>query len=508
MIKYKKRGGNLLIMTKWDRAFGPRKLSLLPMFLSTEGYKYCVNNYIGRNIKYRFVTIKESVMDAYDLKEEYDNIASDFIEKIKKGNFVFFERIIKKFYLVKRKFIETTRRINKVRHGQMPNEKLSGLFMDYVGAYEKTIPYAPIPRLIDLSLISLLTDIIKEKFKQKAFKETGRDVNEAIAKLVSSDFVTEAAKEELSAYKIALGAIKNKGRDINKLLEKHAKRFCWISMHVEGEPFIEKSDFEKNISELRNSKGEKEIIDRIDYLKKRPTTVRKERKSIAKKLGLNKKEKKLVNIVMAFSIIKSELPDIWGYTSYNVLPLYREIAKRLGTTFSELKFLTPSEIRKLLKEGEKADKAMISERMEQCIIWMERGILTVHSGTKAKEIIERELSDWKAGQVDEIKGLGVSPGIARGHAKILKGVQDASKVSQGDILVVGMTTPDLTIALKKAAGIVTNEGGVTCHAAIISRELKVPCVVGAKNATAILHDNDVVEVDGSKGIVKMIKRAE
>ncbi|EKD62676.1 MAG: hypothetical protein ACD_52C00092G0002 [uncultured bacterium] len=98
-------------------------------------------------------------------------------------------------------------------------------------------------------------------------------------------------------------------------------------------------------------------------------------------------------------------------------------------------------------------------------------------------------------------GVGASPGIATGPVRITKSPKEIDKVRQGDILVAPMTSPDYVPAMKKAAGIVTDEGGQTSHAAIVSRELGVPCIVGTKVATKKLKDDDVVTVDGKEGKV-------
>jgi pyruvate,water dikinase len=99
------------------------------------------------------------------------------------------------------------------------------------------------------------------------------------------------------------------------------------------------------------------------------------------------------------------------------------------------------------------------------------------------------------------KGLGASPGMASGTVKIINSTDELDKVQQGDILVTVMTTPDMVPAMKRANGIITDEGGVTCHAAIVSRELGIPCVVGTGDATSILPENSQVTLDGNKGIV-------
>jgi pyruvate,water dikinase len=120
--------------------------------------------------------------------------------------------------------------------------------------------------------------------------------------------------------------------------------------------------------------------------------------------------------------------------------------------------------------------------------------LGMNNGTEAKE---------GAGEERTIitKGLGASPGMASGTVKIVKDTDELDKVGNGDILVTIMTTPDMVPAMKRANGIITDEGGVTCHAAIVSRELGISCVVGTGDATKILKENEMVTLDGNKGIV-------
>ncbi|MFH1248774.1 MAG: phosphoenolpyruvate synthase [archaeon] len=100
-----------------------------------------------------------------------------------------------------------------------------------------------------------------------------------------------------------------------------------------------------------------------------------------------------------------------------------------------------------------------------------------------------------------LEGLAASPGIASGQVKIVKGMEELSKVEDGDVLVTKMTNPDMVMTMQKACAIVTDEGGATAHAAIVSREMGIPCVVGTKKATTLLKDGQIVTVDGFKGKV-------
>lgn len=98
-----------------------------------------------------------------------------------------------------------------------------------------------------------------------------------------------------------------------------------------------------------------------------------------------------------------------------------------------------------------------------------------------------------------LQGMSASPGKARGKVKIILDPSEIGKMEKGDILVTAMTNPLFVPAMEKAAAIVTDEGGITCHAAIVSRELGIPCVVATKRATEVLKDGMEITVDGTEG---------
>ena len=103
-----------------------------------------------------------------------------------------------------------------------------------------------------------------------------------------------------------------------------------------------------------------------------------------------------------------------------------------------------------------------------------------------------------------LKGIAASSGTAQGPVKVVEGIQDIPNFKEGDVLVTRMTEPSMVIMMNKAAAIVTNVGGITCHAAIVSRELGIPCVVATHTATDDLKDSAQVQVDGDKGEVCLL----
>lgn len=126
-------------------------------------------------------------------------------------------------------------------------------------------------------------------------------------------------------------------------------------------------------------------------------------------------------------------------------------------------------------------------------ILQSRPITTINNGKH----IAGEASSGKV----LVTGLGASPGVAAGAVRIITGAKDLGKIQKGDIMVTKMTMPDMVPGMRRAGAIVTDEGGMACHAAIVSRELGCPAVVGSKKATALLKEGMLVTVDGSKGMV-------
>lgn len=124
-----------------------------------------------------------------------------------------------------------------------------------------------------------------------------------------------------------------------------------------------------------------------------------------------------------------------------------------------------------------------------------------------KILMEFYLNGHKSGNTKEvIKGNIGAPGKISGKIRIIIDINDGGDFNDGEILVTGMTRPEFVPLMKKASAIITDEGGITCHAAIVARELKIPCIIGTKIATQVLHDGDLVEVDADKGIVKILKK--
>ncbi|HKJ59975.1 MAG TPA: pyruvate, water dikinase [Halobacteriales archaeon] len=214
----------------------------------------------------------------------------------------------------------------------------------------------------------------------------------------------------------------------------------------------------------------------------------------------------LVDVTLADKKLLMEKDSETGETVQREVPAERRTAQ----------VLDEAEIGRLVELGERVeDHYGVPQDVEWAIVDGEvfmlqsRPITTIDNGSiEDAGTGEAEAGNGNGDDEVILSGLGASPGIAAGAVRTVGKLDQLDKVGEGDIIVTEMTTPDMVPAMKRAAGIVTDEGGMTSHAAIVSRELGVPAVVGTGDATQRLSDDQVVTIDGDKGTIREGRPAE
>ena len=200
---------------------------------------------------------------------------------------------------------------------------------------------------------------------------------------------------------------------------------------------------------------------------------------------------------------------VWMPAIYFLELFLIELKRRYNIPKTTIRKYDTDEFNELIRVGQIVDKAILKERSMGFAKVLSGGEIKTLAGDEAVSfIVNINKVDEK---IKEIKGTIASKGFAKGKVIILsytKSSEHAEKIknmTDGDILVSEMTRPNIIVACEKAGAIVTDEGGITCHAAIVSRELKKPCIIGTKIATKILKDGDVIEVDANVGVVRILK---
>ena len=185
--------------------------------------------------------------------------------------------------------------------------------------------------------------------------------------------------------------------------------------------------------------------------------------------------------------------------------LLERIVKIKKCDKDSLKHLTLRELENFIKTGKLPKNKLLQRRDSTYIYFKDKVVHRKDMKNCLNSLGFKLAKEEHLRNITKIKGAIASSGIANGRAKIIVNRAQLGKFNDGDIIVAHMTSPWYVQIMEKAAAIITDEGGITCHAAIISRELNKPCIIGTKYATQVLKDGDLVEVDANNGIVRKLK---
>lgn len=283
-----------------------------------------------------------------------------------------------------------------------------------------------------------------------------------------------------------------------KGLEEHQKRYYWIKNSYGNVERAGLSFFEKRLDGVSGEEAAK----MIENIAKLPEKTREEKEKLVKEHKLSD-EIHEISGKLSFCIWWQDLRKKYIFIANHFTKiLLEEISRRKGIPVDALEEHAFPEIVELLETGKGIDKY---ERSVGFLEYFHEGRdIEYFHGEKADGLIRRYTEVKVDADIEEIKGMVVSRGTARGKVRILLTPKDIDKLEEGEVLVAPMTSPDYTIAMRKASAIITDEGGMTCHAAIVSRELGKPCIVATRIATKALKDGDLVEVDAENGIIKKL----
>jgi phosphohistidine swiveling domain-containing protein len=219
--------------------------------------------------------------------------------------------------------------------------------------------------------------------------------------------------------------------------------------------------------------------------------------------GFTSDELAVIQLLREFVWFRNYRTERFFEALYMLEPLWEKISLDYQLGEHDLFYYLVTEVSALFLHGKTVAEAELTLRKEGSALLLDDNRFLLLTG----DLLKKKEADIRENDIpfsSEVKGMVVCRGVCRGPVVIVHNDGELDKVKEGDVLVTGMTTPDYLPALRKAAAFVTDEGGVTCHAAIVARELKKPCIVGTKRATQVLKEGQMVEVDANAGIVRII----
>ena len=369
----------------------------------------------------------------------------------------------------------------------LADEGLTKELQAFNAIYDKFWSYGFVPEIANWGGERILHNKIKEAYPD-AF-------NEILEILSTPEELSFYQREELDLLRIKLK--KNK----SKYIKGHQQSYFWIKNSYGGVLVTPEKDFRKRLDEVSSAEAKKKVFDILHYTQ----SVKRKKQEAIRKHHIAK-DAQTIGSNLSFTIWWQDLRKKYIFMALHIITLFAfEVCRRNKVPERDVLFYNPGELFNLAAHHEKAQHMAQRKRGYASYYSEKKNAVTYLYGEKALAFMKPYTSLKIDTSIKEFSGHGVSKGKARGHVCILTGARHFGKLREGDVLVASMTSPEFVVAMRKAAAIVTDEGGYTSHAAIVSREMKKPCIVGTRIATRVLKDGDYVEVDADKGIVRKVR---
>ncbi|MFC1663437.1 PEP-utilizing enzyme [Patescibacteria group bacterium] len=337
----------------------------------------------------------------------------------------------------------------------------------------------------------------------RELKRAKLDVNEynkALEVLTAPVKLSFFQKEERDLLKLS---IKYGEKDYSKYLSQHQKKYYWLLNSYHHTRVLDSEYFNKRIKRLLKKE---EVELKLKNISEFGRDAKRKKRSLIKQLSLSKN---ILNIaeLLGESIWLQDDRKARTWRATHVLFLFvKEMGRRLGVSHQDILELWPDELKRTFQSG-RIPQSLIKARKRHYVSWLRSHEIIRQSDKKAEKLINRIKSFVGSEKTNKLlTGVVASSSKDRvvGRVQIILSAKDLSKMKTGNILVTSMTAPDYIVAMRKAAGIITDTGGLTSHAAIVSRELSLPCIIGTNIATKVLRNGEMVEMDTIRGQVKKL----
>ncbi|MFH1780000.1 MAG: PEP-utilizing enzyme, partial [Candidatus Micrarchaeota archaeon] len=369
--------------------------------------------------------------------------------------------------LLKRKILDYRER----DWSKCSNEELASAFEELYESWVEMNTWGHLPNVVDFDhylFSSQLTELLEKRINDRNVDLT---VAEAFAVLTMPLEKSPLMKQEEDFFKLV--RLIQQDSSATNSIKSHALEYDWLQFQYDGPVVLDEAYFIELIdSEIKQGiDAEKKLLE----LREKTRETQRKQVEYAELLGLTEKDSYWFEVARVFSFLKLLRKDVVFQASCWTRGLFTEISKRIGLDEIQVRHLTLSEVKQALMNGF-FDSALARERVKFSSFLINENGDAAYVGDEALKLKDKIIVEETDFNVKELHGSPASPGTARGHAKIVNKASDMAKMKPGDVLVSHATNPNLVPAMKKASAILTDEGGITCHAAIVSRELGIPCI--------------------------------
>ena len=478
---------------------------------------------VGDHITNVLLVGQGNLYDGYYDQEELERIGESILGQIKSSD-SFLQDHIEEFHKRFNALVEKAQEVSEEDLNSLNNKQLGKVFESYYEKFRELAPFMNTPHTIE----SFANKKIRGFIEKRLLDNNTEKVESYFNKLSIPSKESPEIKRKKGLLRIAVRINKNDfsgifddkkafespaevmreiKREQPKIAEEirsHVRSWAWMGMQSY---LYSPHDLEFVLESLSNIFERKEKPqEQLEELKSERKDSVREMKEVLDDLDPEKEIRELIELLQEYIYLRTKRMEGFKKAYYYTRDLIKEVSDRMDLEGKEIFVVSPEEMITFLKEGKKPESEEIKKRLNSRAFAMKQGEVNLISGEKqVKKFLEEEIEEEIEVKKDLLKGSGAYPGKVGGKVSIVKDESDLDDFEEGDILVTTMTSPELTLAIDKASAIITDEGGMTSHAALISREMQIPCIVGTKAATKVLETGEKVKVDAEAGVVKKLE---
>ncbi len=488
--------------------------SLFPLAISVDGYGFSHRNAAGVALDHFAVVFDGSTVTYLMVDDQWKTASQQYFDRVR-ANPSELTTVFEQIHATSDAFYQCAQEIAQSVSASLDPHQLLQQYHTAIEHLRQVYHYGLVPMFLDFKEYTYVTDLVLSILRAHGVSpdEEGRLfallttptgawdftlAEDEMRQLLQSVRATPSWRDAIAN---ASPTLLDDEPELRQLLEEYRQQFEWLHYGYEG-PVMRIDDVLAMVRERLGRVGEDRSVKQS--VARQHQQIQQEQAQALQRYAFNAEEIQWFEIARKVAFYKSyrRLRQSQGYARLE--PVLRLLAQHSGLSLELWRMLTPQEVEQVFFDL-KAVPSDLQDRRQVCVYGRERGEPFLLSGASARAFIETTMAHLPETQTPLLHGHVAYPGVVEGMVVVVRTPEDIAQVQSNAIIVSPSLNPYMQLAMERCRAIVTDAGGLTCHAAVVAREYQIPCIVGVKNASNQIRTGDYVRVDANHGIVTILR---
>ena len=461
---------------------------------SLQLFNYIMQCFVGQEpivgkptLQFTFTAYKDGLGSELTPYQEKSDLFKQFYDKLKDDK-NYFDNFVKPSFLIRKKLIDFSHKISFMDLTNLSDNDLADLYKQLHKLMMDFVVYGTYWEIIDP-----FTEELPE-LMQKKYGLDNKEFSNMVVLMSTPERRSFLTQEKIDFLNLCLDKMS---------IEHFHERYYWIDSNYKHVDELTVEEIKKRVGMELEKKTKDELLEEIRKTERAEKNLFKEKEEMAESVGIDGDDLLLFSLISRFGELIDLRKEGMIRSNYAKFQIIDEIAKRKNISVEDFMYFTEEEAINYLT-GKNVDVNDIMKRKNLCFIYYYPGGEHIFVGNDAEELYDVYMKKILSSEFKGVVSYDPSEVVKGKVCKVIDTKKDAFE--EGNILVTTMTRPEFMPLMRKSKAVITDEGGITCHAAIVSRELKIPCIIGAKIATKMLDNGDEIEMDFANGTVKVLSK--